>query len=293
MLLAPYRELANILIKRFSEAQEFPQAEVFSRDGLFILATPQKDSQSPRPTLRETSPEYAEFLKQLPPEGAGFLYWSEAFSRALLPPESAIQQNTKVPTFFGVAENTGRSVEFTALCNCDISELKMFGMLQLPLRYGALLLWKNRQETMQFERRQQAQAAAVQTARTCAEQLKELYPALKDFARKHNGKFPDLLTDLPLDGKKLLCPEPDSAYFYMPGMTLDSNPEFPLLFDIARHGNLVNVLLVNGEILSLDLNGDLSPKRVISILQTRFRYPEKELQMLLKKINTADETMEF
>ena len=167
--------------------------------------------------------------------------------------------------------------------------MELYTLLLQPLYHAAQLLEKEQQQQQNIQTFAREVERSEKESVRCAAHLEKLYSALKQYAQQNGGKLPELLTDLPLDGKEFICPvNRNSPYIYFPGSPLDGDPDLPLLFDFNRHGRFVNVLLLNGKVLTLEVPGKNSPKRVISILQTRFRYPEKELKTLLKTINHTD-----
>ena len=80
--------------------------------------------------------------------------------------------------------------------------------------------------------------------------------------------------------------------YIIQGFTTKDNPKFPLVCDFQPHGKQLNVILLNGELHTFAIEGDHSLKQLVSTLHSRFKYSEKELQMLLDKISTVDKTME-
>lgn len=91
----------------------------------------------------------------------------------------------------------------------------------------------------------------------CAEQLKGAYKILKTYAEQHRGRFPsDLTSLLPKyidDMKPFCCPVAGDGtilYEYNPGLTTESPPEAPLLYDRkGNHEGGRNVLLVGGKVV--------------------------------------------
>ena len=288
-LSAAFRILLPLLKRFLPENAPFPQLK--NRDGkLLILSQGAENALKEAPLLTKNSPDLDYLIRQLPPQGNGFFFWSSEFSQFLLPANVNLQKNWKLPFVIGTVLSTGSAYDVLSLSNCDLDELQTFCSMLLPLRKAANFLLAGQQKK---NRQVKANRALDEFGKLCSAKLLTIGKKLQEYADSHSGRFPANLAKLDLPGEKLLCPAAKySPYVYFYGFTKKDNPHFPLVCDFIAHGNEARVLLLNGKVISLKTEGHYSLKRLVSTLHTKFRYPEKDLQMLLKKIYTVDKTME-
>lgn len=240
--------------------------------------------------LVKVSPDMDYLIRQLPPAGNGFFYYGSDFSKQLLPEKIARRGKCKLPFAVGVLLASGEAYDLQCLSNCDINELQLFAGMILPLRKN-IGLWQAEQQKM--EKLNKINKLHQELGEGCAARLNVLGKKLQAFANTHQGRFPETLTELDMDGSAFLCPATQySPYVYFSGFTVKDNPALPLVCDFQPHGEAVNVLLLNGKNHILPVGKNYSLKRLVSILHARFKYSEKELQMLLKKISTIEKNME-
>ncbi|MBQ9775590.1 MAG: hypothetical protein IJW17_06080 [Lentisphaeria bacterium] len=288
--LAPVGRIAVPFLKQLLPP-DFAPPQISSADGKLVLMSQNAEKLLAKSGhLLKNAPDLDYLLKHLPQKGNGFFYCGSDFSKLFLPPLIAQRGKVKLPFSLGVILSNGSAYDVQSLSNCTPEELQFFAAMLLPLRRWMehfLTERRSEQQTAQAERRRDM------SEKQCAARLKVIGGKLHEYAKQHNGKFPGLLTDLELAGAGLLCPANQYApYVYFSGFTTADNPKFPLVCDYQPHGKELNVLLLNGELLSIAQDGIGSLKRTVSILHSRFRYSEKELQMLLEKISAIDKTME-
>ena len=268
-----------------------PAPELTTPEGRLVIASANAEKfLSEASPLTKSSPALDYLIRQLPADGNGFFYFSSDFSKFLLPEPVVQRGKCKFPFILGVVSSTGSMYDLLSLSNCDIAELQLFSALLLPLRRGSDFFFAQQQKNQQQTR---ANRLRNITGRQCAARLGVVSRKLQEYAASHQGSFPENLTELELAGNVLVCPAVQySPYVYFQGFTTKDNPRFPLVCDFQPHGKQLNVILLNGELHTFAIEGDHSLKQLVSTLHSRFKYSEKELQMLLDKISTVDKTME-
>ena len=109
---------------------------------------------------------------------------------------------------------------------------------------------------IQIDREEKERIRKEPLLQVCMGQLARIGVALKQYAEKHGGKFPESLDDLVeeklLPDKEMLkCPEKGSDYLYLydQSLKMPCSASFPLVIDkLNNHSNRVNVLYADFQV---------------------------------------------
>jgi len=143
----------------------------------------------------------------------------------------------------------------------------------------------------------------------CTDRMRQLYQALMQY-HSTNGTFPApaglaglrLLVQNGLAPAMLLCPAatadlpangdqitPDNCSYLYFGPPEDAGDTMPLLMDWPKnHRDRFGVLFANGDIRFFPLPAPQSCRRAVSLLQSRYHYPETEFRRLLRFADQMD-----
>ncbi len=263
-----------------------------------------------RPRLVD-QPEYKELAAGLPTSGSGFF-----FSRAGLG-DFLVRQfgdgkpspiPVPLPNQLYLAEVCPDGIGVVGNSSWDLPTYEIAGSL-LPLAIAGVT--RSRELTADNEAEAKARVELRNQAfEGCRKQLEKIDRALRLYAESHQNKFPAendigglraLLKDGKITPADLICPaaagdEPaenpekfgadNTSYLYFGGLSLESAPMLPLVVDWPiNHENRFNVLFVNGQIKSFELENLKSCRRLVSFLHSEYKYSEADFRRLL---DTAD-----
>ncbi len=152
----------------------------------------------------------------------------------------------------------------------------------------------------------------------CRERLALLESAVRKYQEKHNGAMPpagalESMTALLKAGEvspaELLCPgagedypakagEPlkygNISYVYFGPWEREDDENLPVLADWQfNHKDCFNVLLKNGKILSFEVEKLDSCRRLVSVLQSKFKYTEKDFRKIMSTATKLETQLLF
>ena len=263
------------------------------------------------PRLSAT-PEFARLCEGLPKEGSGYLYVGRSYSGILREIIAQLTAGVELdltefqPESLTIFRNEKGGKLAIGRSNWDFNQYEFAQLATLP----ALLALYGASEWFEGQRNEMDQARWQEQ---CLAGLEQIGKALFAYADAHDGTFPagsgiagfaELLKAGLLKPDALICPASgdeaaaspeeftidNSSYLYFDGFSRRSPPKLPLVIDWPlNHENLVNVLLVDGTIETLQLEGAENCRRVVSYLHTIHRYEEADFRNLMKKAGELDQ----
>ncbi len=266
-----------------------------------------------RPRLVDL-PEYKELAAGLPTSGSGFLYSSAGLGGFLarqLADGSPAQLPLELPNQLYMMNVGPHGIGVTGNSSWDLPTYEFAGSL-LPLAIAGVARSRELAADTEAERKVRTERRNREFE-NCIKQLEKIDRALRLYAESHQGKFPvendvEGLRTLLKDGKitpaDLICPaaagdEPaenaekfsadNTSYLYFGGLSLESAPMLPLVVDWPlNHDNRFNVLFVNGQIKSFELENLKSCRRLVSFLHSEYKYSEADFRRLLDLADRVD-----
>lgn len=248
-----------------------------------------------------------ELLRQnLPEKASGFGFVSPAFFQLLLKTAGGFNMDTQFPLTAAALSATNEALVLHSVSSWDpVSEERL-----LPL---AIFGTGSIRELLDAGGKLHDSARLLQAEKECTAKLKTMSSALQKYARSHQGKFPagntiETFRELTAAGLirpgNLICPaatgdtpapNADSigydncSYVYIGGSDRNTPGDFPLVFDWPlNHKNRFQILTVNGQVRTFEVERLNSCRKLASFLQSRFRYSEKDFQRLRAAADLLD-----
>lgn len=259
------------------------------------------------------NPEFARLTRDMPEKGLGVLYTGPGIGRKIaeLTDDLGFKLPIEIPAQLLIWEKVSNGIVATQNSAWDINHwqalanvLPAAAMMVQPL---AMLI-----NLADDGGECPAEVAPPDTA-AVLEQLKAIDVSLREYAIGHDGKFPagddiaglrELLKATSLESGMLISPaaggdelsvEADNltydncSFIYFGGSAVASTPNLPLLVDWPfNQKDCFSVLFVNGEVATFQVENLNSCRRLVSFLQSKFKYSESELNRLLATADKLD-----